>query len=110
MLVVTTAPGVRMDLILLIVPPLAVDVKAMKLLPPRDWQGARGKADWLNNRAGHVLRADRLGADLAEEVDLDRRVDGDHVVVLADDVRVVDVFDRQDLHGRVIVDIVINAL
>ena len=57
-----------------------------------------------------MLRADRLGADLAEEVDLDRRVDGDHVVVLADDVRVVDVFDRQDLHGRVIVDIVINAL
>ena len=57
-----------------------------------------------------MLRADRLGADLTEEVDLDRRVDGDHVVVLADDVRVVDVFDRQDLHGRVIVDIVINAL
>ena len=33
--------GVRMDLILLIVPPLAVDVKAMKLLPPRDWQAPR---------------------------------------------------------------------
>ena len=57
-----------------------------------------------------MLRADRLGADLTEEVDLDRRVDGDHVVVLADDVRIVDVFDRQDLDGRVIVDIVINAL
>ena len=57
-----------------------------------------------------MLRADRLGADLTEEVDLDRRVDGDHVVVLADNIRVVDVFDRQDLHGRVIVDIVINAL
>ena len=40
-LVVTTAPGVRMDLILLIVPPLAVEVKAMKLLPPRDWQAPR---------------------------------------------------------------------
>ena len=57
-----------------------------------------------------MLRADRLGADLTEEVDLDRRVDGDHVVVLADDVRIVDVFDRQDLDGRVIVDIIINAL
>ncbi len=32
------------------------------------------------------------------------------MVVLADNIRVVDVFDRQDLHGRVIVDIVINAL
>ena len=57
-----------------------------------------------------MLRADRLGADLAEEVNLDRGVDGDHVVVLADDVRIVDVFDRQDLDGRVIVDIIINAL
>ena len=74
--------------------------------------GLAGAADIVDLAAGagHVLRADRLGADLAEEVDLDRRVDGDHVVVLADDVRVVDVFDRQDLDGRVIVDIIINAL
>ena len=57
-----------------------------------------------------MLRADRLGADLTEEVDLDRRIDGDHVVVLADDVRVVDIVDRQDLDGRVVVDEIIDTL
>ena len=57
-----------------------------------------------------MLRADRLGADLTEEVDLDRRIDGDHVVVLADNVRVVDIVDRQDLDGRVVVDEIIDAL
>ena len=60
--------------------------------------------------AGHVLGADRFRADLTEEVDLDGRVDGDHVVVLADDVGVVDVVDGQYLHCGVIVDKIVDPL
>ena len=36
LLVVTIAPGVRVGMILLTVPPLAVDGKAIKLMPPGD--------------------------------------------------------------------------
>ena len=74
--------------------------------------GLAGAADVVDLAAGagHMLRADRLGTDLTEEVDLDRRVDGDHVVVLADDIRVVDIVDRQDLDGRVVVDEIIDTL
>ena len=60
--------------------------------------------------AGHVLRADALGADLAPEVDLQRGVDGDHVVVPADDRRVVHIVHREDGDAGVIVDIVIDPL
>ena len=60
--------------------------------------------------AGHVLRTDRFRAHLSEQIDLQRRIDGDHIVVLADDVRVVDVVHRQDLKAGVVVDIIIDAL
>ena len=53
--------------------------------------------------------AHRVGHDLAHEVDLDGRVDGHHVVVLADDVRVVDVAHREHVDGRVVVDEVVQA-
>ena len=57
-----------------------------------------------------MLCADRFRADLAEEIDLNGRVYGDHIVVLADDVGVVDVVDGQYLHCGVIVDKIINSL
>ena len=64
----------------------------------------------LTAGAGHMLRADRLGADLTEEVDLDGGVYGYHIVILTDDRRVVDVVDGQDGDGGVIVDIVVYPL
>ena len=60
--------------------------------------------------AGHVLCADALGTDLPPEVDLQRCVDRDHVVVPADDVRVVDIVHRHQRDGRVVVDIIIDPL
>ena len=53
----------------------------------------------------HALRA-----DLAPQIHLQSGVDGDHVVVPADDVGIVHIVHRQDLDGRVVVDIVVNPL
>ena len=57
-----------------------------------------------------MLCAYALRADLAEEVDLDGGVYGYHVVVLTDDRRIVDIVNRQDGDGGVIVDIVVYPL
>ena len=57
-----------------------------------------------------MLGAHALGADLAPKVHLQGGVDGDHIVVLADDLRVVHIVHRQQLNGRVVIDIVIDPL
>ena len=64
----------------------------------------------LAARAGHMLGTDRLCADLAEEVDLESRIDGDHIVILADDGRVVYIVNRQHLDAGVIVYVIVNTL
>ena len=52
--------------------------------------------------------ADRVGDDLAGQVDLDRGVDGDHPAERADDVGVVGEVDRSHLDHRVVVDEVVQ--
>lgn len=98
-----------MGLILLIVPPFAVEVNAMKLLPPLDWHAPRTKSIWPPEPA-HVLCADGFSTDLAEEIDLDGCVYGYHVIVLADDLGIVHIVNGQDLDRRVIIDIVVYPL
>ena len=60
--------------------------------------------------AGVESRAERVGADLAGEVDLQRGVDRHHLVLLADDERVVDVLGRVEGEQRVVVDVVVEPL
>ena len=50
-----------------------------------------------------------LGVDGAGQVDLQSGVDGDNLIVLRDDKRVVDVIHRVVLDGRVIVEEVVQA-
>ncbi len=52
--------------------------------------------------------AQRVGADLAGQVDLQGRVDGHHLVLLADDERVVDVLGGVEGEERVVVDVVVQ--
>ena len=58
--------------------------------------------------AGVEQRAERIRADLAGEVDLQGDVDGDLLVLLGDDERVVDVFRRMEREPRVVVDVVVE--
>ena len=51
-----------------------------------------------------------LGVDGAGQVDLQSGVDGDNLIVLRDDKRVVDVIHRVALDGRVIVEEVVHGL
>ena len=54
--------------------------------------------------------AQRVGAHLAGEIDLQRRVDGHHLVLLPDDERVVDVLRRVEGEHRVVVHVVVQLL
>lgn len=65
---------------------------------------------YLTAGAGHMLCADAFGTDLTEEVDLKCRIDGYHIVVLADDIGVVDILNREYLDRRIIVDIIVDPL
>ena len=56
------------------------------------------------------LRAQRVRAYLAGNVDLQRRIDGRHAVVLRDDVGIVGVAHVHHQYGRVVVDEVVDAL
>ena len=53
--------------------------------------------------------ADRVGADLTGEVDLERRVDGDNPIDLADQIRVVRAVAGMKLDERVVVDVVVQS-
>ena len=57
-----------------------------------------------------MLRADGLRAHLTPQVDLDGGVDGYHVVVAADDVRVVHIVHGEYFDAGIIVYKVVNAL
>ena len=89
------------------VPSSAVDGRAMIGLPPLR---ARGSPDEVHLAADPRVEelAQRVRADLAGEVDLERRVDGDHAVVLGDDEGVVRVLGRVELDDRVVVDEVVE--
>ena len=60
--------------------------------------------------AGVELGAERVGAHLAGEVDLEGGVDGHHLVLLADDERVVDVLGGVEREQGVVVDVVVELL
>ena len=60
--------------------------------------------------AGEKFRADGIGADLAGEVNFQRGVDGHHLVLLADDGRVVDVFGRMEREQRIVVHVIVELL
>ncbi len=57
---------------------------------------ARRAADEVHLPADAAVEPepDRVGADLPGQVDLQTAIDGDHVVVLGDDERVIGVIDR----------------
>ena len=57
-----------------------------------------------------MLRSDGLCTDLPPQIHLNGSVDGDHIVVSADDVRVIHIVNGQNHDGGVIVDIVIDSL
>ena len=57
-----------------------------------------------------MLCADGFSTDLAEEIDLNGCIYGYHVIVLADDLGIVYIVNRQDLDRRVIIDIVVDPL
>ena len=63
----------------------------------------------LSADARPEFRAQRVGAHLARQVDLQGRVDGHEAVVLRDDVGVVRVSDIHHQHARVVVDEVVNG-
>ena len=74
--------------------------------------GERGAADEVHLAADARVEplADRIGDDLAGEVDLDRGVDGDHPLEGPDHVGVVGEVDRPHLDHRVVVDEVVQPL
>jgi hypothetical protein len=67
--------------------------------------GAGGAADEVELAADAAVEAgtDGVGADLAGQIDLDRRVDGDHAVVLGDVEGIVDVVGGVHLDNRIVV-------
>ena len=69
--------------------------------------GAAHEVD-LSAEAGVELGAERVGADLSGEVDLESDVDGDHLVVACDEEGVVDVFGGVELEEGVVVDVVVE--
>ena len=72
---------------------------------------AGGAADEIDLAADAAVElvAERIGADLAGEVDFEADVDGDHFFVLADEVGVVDVFGGVEFEEGVVVDVVVEA-
>ena len=58
----------------------------------------------LAAESGLDIGANRIRAHLAGEIQLNRRVDGDHILILADDERIVDVVDRMTFDERIIIE------
>ena len=106
--VTTPAPSRRLATIRDAVPPAAVEGSAM--IGPA-LRGERRAAHEVHLAAdARVERvADRVGDDLAGQVDLDRGVDRDHPAERADDVGVVREVDRPHLDHRVVVDELVQA-
>ena len=90
-------------------PPLAVDGRAMIARPSDASAGAPDEVHLAADPAVQPV-TDRVGDDLAGQVDLDRRVDGDHPAERPDDVGVVGEVDRAHLDHRVVVDEVVQPL
>ena len=85
------------------VPFFAVEGRAMIGLPPLESAAPRMKSTWPPKPLyGRVPM--RIGADLPGEVDLECRVDGDHVVVAGHHERIVGVHDGVELEDRILVD------
>ena len=75
--------------------------------PPLDFAAPRMKST-CPPKPGIDVGPDRVGADLPGEVDLEGRVDRDHVLVLADDERIVHVLRRMRLDQRIVVEVVVE--
>ena len=63
----------------------------------------------LPANAAVELVADRIRADLPGKIDLQRRIDGDHVVVAGDQAGIVDIGGRMEFEDRIVVDEIENA-
>lgn len=59
---------------------------------------------------GDMTGTDGLGTDLAEEVHLQRGIDGDEIGMLGNDRRVIHIVDRQHFHHGVIINVIIHSL
>ncbi len=84
-------------------PPAAVDGSAMMARPSSASAAPRMKSIWPPTPL-YMPPADRVGADLAGQVDLDRRVDRDHRWKRRMTRGVVGVIGRAHLDHRVVVD------
>ena len=62
--------------------------------------GLAGTSDliYLPAGAGHLFCSDRFGTDLSPEIHFYGCIYGDHIVVFADDIRVVYIVNRQYLY------------
>ena len=74
------------------------DQRAVRQLEPGAGHEVLGAAD-----PAELVAGDRVGHDLAVDVDRERAVDRDHVAVGADHIRCVDDLDRQERDGVVAV-------
>src|SRR5665213_3054428 len=74
--------------------------------------GTRCSANEIQLPAEAAVRpcSERIGADLAGEIDLQRRIDGDHAVVLRYDKRIVGVADRPEFEDGVLMNAVTEPL
>ena len=71
--------------------------------------GAANEVD-LPAEAREDLGTDRVRADLAGEVHLERRVDGHDVLVLADSKRIVHVLDGVAFEHRIVVQVIVQPV
>ena len=76
------------------------------LAPP----AARRAADKINLAADAAVEliAQRIGADLTGQINLQPHVNSNHFIVLADDIRIVDVFGRVELEEGIVVDEIVK--
>jgi hypothetical protein len=85
------------------VPSFAVEGRAIIGLPPFRC-GPPPHEVHLPADPAVEIRAQRVRAHLPREIDLQRRVDRHHLVVLRDDERIVRVFGGVELAHRVVID------
>ena len=57
-----------------------------------------------------MLVAKRFGGYLTEQVNFDARIDGDELIVLRDDAWIVHIFNREELHGGIVVRPIVELL
>ena len=91
------------------VPFFAVEEIAMIGLPPLERDAPAQEID-LPADAAVELVADRIGADLSGQIDLQRGIDRDHVVVARDQPGIVGVGRGMEFEDRIVVDEVEQVL